>query len=95
MSKQSDWLAMKQHAFKAFKSDGRMDVHELENIVQIGCVDGEFDDNEKMVLINVISNLTRADMDDAMWAKVDELIHKFELEDDTGASIEELPEEHL
>ena len=81
---------MKQHAFDAFARDGRMSVSELEKIVQIGCADGKFDEHEKAVLINIISNLTRADMNDAMWLKVDELIHKFELHDDSEAFIEHL-----
>ena len=87
---ESNWQKMKQHAFEAFVRDGRMSVHELEKIVDIGCADGDFDEHEKVVLINIISNLTRADMNDAMWAKVDELIHKFELEHDREASIESL-----
>ena len=89
----SDWQEMKRKAFEAFANDGRMDVAELEQIVQIGCADGEFDEQEKAVLINVISSLTRADMNDAMWAKVDELIQKFELEEDKEASIEDIDDE--
>jgi hypothetical protein len=81
---------MKQHAFDAFKASGRLDVHELEQIVEMGCSSGAFDQDEKAVLINIISNMTRADLDDAMWAKVTELIHKFELEEDSDASIESL-----
>ena len=81
---------MKQHAFEAFTRDGKMSVSELEQIVQIGCVDGDFDEDEKAVLINIIFNLTRADLNDAMWAKVDELIHKFGLLHDSEASIEQL-----
>ncbi len=90
----SNWQAMKQHAFEAFQANGKLDVHELEQIVEMGCSNGNFDDQEKIVLINIISNLTRADLDDAMWAKVAELIHKFEL-DDSEATIEKLEDEHL
>jgi len=93
MINSSDWQEMKRKAFEAFANDGRMDVAELEQIVQIGCADGEFDEQEKAVLINVISSLTRADMDDAMWATVDELIQKFELEQDKEASIEDIDDE--
>ena len=85
---------MKQHAFDAFKSNGRIEVHELEQIVEMGCTDGDFDEQERTVLINIISNMTRADLDDAMWAKVAELIHKFEL-DDSEATIENLEDEPL
>jgi hypothetical protein len=93
MINSSDWQEMKQKAFESFANDGRMDVAELEQIVQIGCADGEFDEQEKAVLINVISSLTRADMNDTMWAKVDELIQKFELEEDKEASIEDIDDE--
>lgn len=95
MDDNSDWDAMKQHAIAAFKANGRLDVHELRQIVEIGCRDGAFDQHEKAVLINIISNLTRADLDDAMWVKVDELIHKLELEHDSDASIEKLEDEDL
>ena len=90
----SDWKEMKQLAFEAFKTDGMMSVPELEKIVDIGLADGKFDDNEKEVLVNIISNLTRAEMTDAMWLKVDELIHKFDLHGDSEAFIEHLEEEN-
>ena len=93
MVNNSDWQAMKQQAFDAFTQDGRMSVHELEQIVNIGLSDGDFDAQEKAVLINIISNLTRADMTDAMWLKVDELIHKFDLRDDSEAFIEHLDDD--
>ena len=94
MDDNPNWKRMKEHAFEAFKAKGRLEVHELEQIIKIGCSNGQFDQNEKTVLINIISNMTRADLDDAMWEKVAELIQKFELEHDTEASIEDL-EEHL
>ena len=93
MDNNSDWKEMKRHAFDAFRRDGRMSVSELEQIVNIGCADGDFDDQEKGVLINIISNLTRAEMTDKMWIKVDELIHKFELHDDSEAFIEHLEDD--
>ncbi len=88
------WLEMKRHAFEAYTSDGRLDVHELESIVEIGNRDGGFTEDEKLVLINVIANLTRADMTDHMWAKVEELVQKLELEHDSEASIEGVAEDH-
>jgi len=92
--KNSDWKEMKQSAFEAFKTDGMMSVAELEKIVDIGLADGHFDDNEKEVLVNIISNLTSAEMTDAMWLKVDELIHKFDLHGDSEAFIEHLGDDH-
>jgi len=93
MVNQSDWKQMKQHAFDVFKRDGKMSVAELERIVDIALEDGEFDDQEKEVLINIISNLTGEDMNDAMWLKVDELIHKFDLHGDSEAFIEHLDDD--
>jgi hypothetical protein len=93
MVKESNWQKMKQRAFEAYRREGRLSVQELEEIVALGSEDGAFDDQEKIVLINIISSLTRADMSDAMWAKVDELIKKFELEHDTEASIEQFDDE--
>ena len=90
----SDWKEMKQSAFEAFKSEGKMSVQKLEKIVDIGLADGLFDDNEKEVLVNIISNLTGAEMTDVMWLKVDELIHKFDLHGDSEAFIEHLEDEH-
>ena len=90
MSRYSDWQEMKRQAFNAFLDDGKMSVNELEQIVNIGCADGEFDEREREVLTNVISNLTRADMTDEMWLKVDELIHKFKLRDESETFIEHL-----
>ena len=93
MVNKSDWKAMKQHAFDAFARDGRMSVRELEQLVNIALADGEFDEEEKTVMISIISNLTSAEMTDAMWLKVDELIHKFDLHSDSEAFIEHLDDD--
>lgn len=93
MVNQSDWKEMKRHAFDAFKRDGVMSVAVLEQIVDIALQDGEFDDQEKEVLVNIISNLTGDEMNDAMWLKVDELIHKFDLHGDSEAFIEHLDDD--
>ena len=93
MVSKSDWKEMKRHAFDAYARVGRMGVDEMENIVNIGIADGEFDEQEKAVLIDIISNLTRAEMNDSMWLNVDELIHKFDLHGDSEAFIEHLDDE--
>jgi len=93
MVKESDWKAMKQQAFDAFARDGKMNVYELEQIVNIALADGEFDDQEKEVLIDIISKMTGEDMTDAMWLKVDDLIHKFDLHGDAEAFIEHFVDE--
>jgi len=93
MVNESDWKAMKQQAFDAFARDGIMDVHELEQIVNIALADGKFDEMEKSVMVDIISHMTGEVMTDAMWLKVDELIHKFDLHGDSEAFIEHLVDE--
>jgi hypothetical protein len=83
---------MQARALEALNRDGDLSVEELDEIVGVACADGEFDDQEKAVLIEIISSLTSADMSDAMWAKVDELIRKFDLTD-SEATIEDLDDE--
>jgi len=90
MVENRDWERLKARAFGSFKVNGRLDAQELSQIINIGCENGHFHDHEKADLINIISNTTRADLDDHMWAKVAELINKFDLEDDKDAVIEDL-----
>jgi hypothetical protein len=93
MGEKSTWKEMKRYAFEAFERDGKLSVPELERIVDIGCADGDFDEQEKAVLISIITSLTGAEMSNAMWIKIDELIHKFDLNLDSEAVIEHLDEE--
>jgi hypothetical protein len=88
MVNESDWKAMKQQAFDAFARDGKLGVYELEQIVNIALADGKFDEKEKAVLVDIISRMTGAEMTDAMWLKVDDLIQKFDLHGDSEAFIE-------
>ena len=90
MLNQPDWNRAKQDAFEAFTRDQSLSVGKLEKIVDIGIAGGGFDDHEKAMLINIITKSTGADMTAAMWAKVDELIRKFSMEDDSEVKIESL-----
>lgn len=93
MVNESDWKAMKQQAFDAFARDGKLSVYELEQIVNTALADGELDKKEKAVLVDIISRMTGAEMTDAMWLKVDDLIHKFDLHGDSEAFIEHLDDD--
>lgn len=93
MIENRDWERLKAHAFESFKTHGHLDARELTEIINNGCDNCHFDDLEKANLIRIISSTTRADLNDHMWAKVADLINKFELEDDRDAVIEELPDE--
>ncbi len=93
MVNESDWKAMKQQAFDAFTRNGKLSVYELEQIVNTALADGEFDEKEKAVVVDIISRMTGAEMNDAMWLKVDDLIHKFDLHGDSEAFIEHLDDD--
>ncbi len=93
MVNESDWKAMKQQAFDAFARDGKLSVYELEQIVNIALADGEFDEQEKVVIVDIISRMTGAEMTVTMWLKVDDLIHKFDLHGDSEAFIEHLDDD--
>lgn len=93
MVMESNWRKMKARAFEAYSRDGGISVQDLDEIVAIACADGDLDDQERAVLINIISNLTSADMSDAMWAKVEELVDRFDLGHDSKATIENLDDE--
>lgn len=94
MTDKSDWQEMKRHAFEAFSASGSLDVPEFQKLIETGGTNGYFDEQEKIVLITMISSLTRADLSDRMWAMVDELINKFDLAHDSEASIELLDEDN-
>lgn len=87
------WLRLKARAFENFKVNGRLDARELSEVINIGCENGHFDDHEKADLTRIIASTTRADLNDHMWAKVADLIHKFELETDKDAVIADLPDD--
>ena len=92
MVMESNWQRMQARAFEALNRDGGLSVGELDEIVDLAFADGELDDQEKAVLIEIISSLTGADMSDAMWARVDELIRKYDLTD-SEATIEDLDDD--
>ena len=94
MAEDSNWQEVKRQAFEAYAKKGSMDADELGEVIEGGCAGDGFDEHEKIVLIQIISSLTRADLSDAMWARVDELINKFDLGHDSDATIERLEDEH-
>lgn len=93
MVSESNWKEMQARVLEALNREGGTSVKELDEIVAIARSDGEFDDQERAVLIDFIASLTGADMSAAMWARVEELIEKYDLHDDSEATIESLDEE--
>ncbi len=77
----SDAAEMIFRTIQCFTDDGRLDVEELNQIVEIALRDGTVDDEEKTVLRNIIFNLTSRDLTTEMWARVEQLIAHYRLDE--------------
>jgi hypothetical protein len=73
MSENRDYLEMTFHSINCFANDGKLDVHELNQILNIALKDGVVDDNEKRVLGNIISRLNEDELSGELLAKVEEI----------------------
>ena len=77
----SDASEMIFRTIKCFSNDGKLDVNELDQIVEIARADGVVDDEEKKVLKNIIYNLTSKDLTPEMWTRVEELVAHYDLDE--------------
>ena len=74
-----DYIEMAFRSIQCFADDGKLQVAELEELVNIALTDGVVDDNEKRVLKNIIDRLTPAELTAEMRGKVTELTERFAL----------------
>ena len=72
-----DYLEMTFRSINCFSDDGKLDVNELDSLVEIAMRDGEIDDNEKRVLRNIIDRLTDAELTDDMQVRVQSLQEQY------------------
>jgi hypothetical protein len=79
MSETRDYLEMTFHSINCFSDDGKLDINELNTIVDIALKDGVVDDNEKRVLANIIARLSVDELQGALKARVDQLQRKYSL----------------
>jgi hypothetical protein len=79
MSESRDYLEMTFHSINCFADDGKLDVSELNKIVDIALKDGVVDDNEKRVLRNIISRLSPEELQGEMKFRVEQLRAKYSL----------------
>lgn len=73
MKESRDYLEMTFHSMNCFANDGKLDVHELTQIINIALKDGVFDDNEKRVLANIIGRLNADELSGELLEKVEEV----------------------
>lgn len=74
-----DYLEITFRSIKCFADDGKLDVNELNALVEIALKDGVVDDNEKRVLRNIIQRLTDAELTPEMKSKVAELRQQYDI----------------
>jgi len=72
---------MLSRSIAAFSDDGKLSVDELDHILQAGIQDGLLDAEERAVLKKTISKLTHSDFTPELWARVEQLVKRFELDD--------------
>jgi len=68
-----DYLELAFRSIQCFADDGKLDVQELEELMEIALKDGVIDDNEKRVLANIFDRLTPAELTRDMQQKVEEI----------------------
>ena len=68
-----DYLEITFRSINCFANDGKLDVNELNSLVEIALKDSVIDENEKRVLSNIINRLSDAELTDEMQQKVSDL----------------------
>ncbi len=79
MTEGNDYLEMTFRSIDCFANDGRLDVDELNQILDIALRDGTVDENEKRVLRNIISRLATKDLTASMKVRVGEISQQLDL----------------
>ncbi len=79
MSDTTDYLEMSFHSINCFADDGKLDVDELNKIVDIALRDGVVDEDEKRVLRNIIGRLNRDELQGELSDRVDQLRMEFSI----------------
>ncbi len=79
MTEGNDYLEMTFRSIDCFANDGRLDVDELNQILDIALRDGMVDENEKRVLRNIISRLATKDLTASMKVRVGEISQQLDL----------------
>lgn len=76
MSEAKDYIEMSILASKFFGSDGKFDAQEMGELIAIAERDGVIDQDEIRVLRNIVSRINPNEVDDAMKAKLAEILEK-------------------
>ena len=76
MSDAKDYIEMSIRASEYFSNDGKFDAQEMGKLIAIAERDGVIDQDEIRVLRNIISRINPDEVDEAMKAKLAEILEK-------------------
>ncbi len=73
----NDYLEMSFRSINCFANDGKLDVGELNEIVNVALKDGVVDENEKRVLGKIISRLNAKELQGELEQRVNQLREEY------------------
>ena len=76
MTNAKDHIQMALKSIEGFANDGKLNAKELEDIISIAERDGVIDQDEIRVFRNIISRIDPSEVDEAMRAKLTEILKK-------------------
>ncbi len=76
MTESKEYLELTFRSINCFANDGKLDAHELGQLINIAERDGQFDQNEIRVLRNIISRIKPEEVDADMQEKLAYLSEK-------------------
>lgn len=76
----SDANQMIFRSIECIRADGRLNTAALDEVVRIALADGVVDDSERQALKNIIFALNSKDLTPRLWARVEELVKRFQLD---------------
>jgi DnaJ-domain-containing protein 1 len=68
-----DYLEITFRSINCFADDGKLDINELNSLVDIALKNGVVDDNERRVLRNIIARLDNIDLTSEMRLRIQDL----------------------
>ena len=65
---------------ESFRSNGRLELEELDRIIALGLEDGCLDPAERSILIDIISSMSSKDLTPEVWLRVEQIVQVFQLD---------------
>ncbi len=66
-------------SIRCFRNDGTLDLAELNFLMGLALRDKVVDDDEKRVLNNIFKQVTRSDVSEEVWERIQSIKEKYEI----------------